>query len=76
MVNSSKYYKIEGDKLIRTHRTCPKCGPGVFLADHYDRSSCGRCGYTIFKRKGKAPRGRRSQSRSSVRTPRKRSKSQ
>lgn len=53
MTDASKYYKVEGSKLVRTHRTCPKCGPGYFLADHYDRSSCGRCGYTIFKRKGK-----------------------
>ena len=48
-------YKIEGDKLVRTHRVCPKCGPGYFLADHYDRWSCGKCGYTVFKRKGKKP---------------------
>lgn len=53
MIKMSKYYKLEGDKLVRTHRVCPKCGPGYFLADHYDRSSCGKCGYTIFKRKGK-----------------------
>ena len=53
MTDKSKYYKIEGDKLVRTHRTCPKCGTGFFLADHYDRWSCGRCAYTIFKRKGK-----------------------
>ena len=25
--------------------TCPKCGPGTFLAAHKDRQSCGRCGY-------------------------------
>jgi small subunit ribosomal protein S27Ae len=72
MTDVSKYYKIEGDKLIRTHRTCPKCGPSYFLADHYDRSSCGNCGYTVFKRKGKkgvasTTKGRRS--------PRKRTKS-
>jgi ribosomal protein S27AE len=29
MTNASEYYKIEGDKLIRTHRSCPKCGPSV-----------------------------------------------
>jgi len=51
----SNFYKIEGDKLVRTHRTCPKCGQGYFLADHYDRWTCGKCGYTIFKRKGKKP---------------------
>ena len=53
MKDPSTFYKLEGDKLVRTHRTCPKCGVAYFLADHYDRSSCGRCGYTIFKRKGK-----------------------
>ncbi len=24
---------------------CPKCGPGVRLAEHKDRRSCGKCGY-------------------------------
>ncbi len=27
------------------NKTCPKCGPGVFLAEHDKRRSCGRCGY-------------------------------
>ena len=71
MTDASKFYKIEEDKIVRTHRTCPKCGPGYFLADHYDRWSCGKCGNTVFKRKGKkapiAPGKRRS--------PRKRTKS-
>jgi small subunit ribosomal protein S27Ae len=71
MTDASKYYKIEGDKLTRTHRTCPKCGVGFFLADHYDRWSCGRCGYTIFKRKGK----KGTASRATRRSPRKRTKS-
>jgi small subunit ribosomal protein S27Ae len=26
-------------------RYCPKCGPGVRLAEHSDRFSCGKCGY-------------------------------
>ncbi len=38
-------------KLERKKRHCPKCGPGVFLADHSDRASCGKCGYTEFKKK-------------------------
>ncbi|MCF7865965.1 30S ribosomal protein S27ae [Candidatus Woesearchaeota archaeon] len=25
--------------------SCPKCGPGIFLAAHKDRASCGKCGY-------------------------------
>jgi len=66
---ASDYYKLEGNKLVRTHRSCPKCGPSYFLADHYDRWSCGRCGYTIFKRKG-APK-----QKTTRRSPRKRTKS-
>jgi len=27
-------------------KTCPKCGPGVFLAIHKDRVHCGKCSYT------------------------------
>jgi len=26
-------------------RNCPKCGPGVRLAEHANRYACGRCGY-------------------------------
>jgi small subunit ribosomal protein S27Ae len=42
-------FTIEGDKISRKRRSCPKCGDGVFLAEHKDRISCGRCGYTEFK---------------------------
>lgn len=38
-------YKIDGGKLVRTHKQCPKCGVGVYMAAHKDRQSCGRCGY-------------------------------
>jgi small subunit ribosomal protein S27Ae len=38
-------------KLERKKKHCPKCGPGVFLAEHADRSACGKCGYTEFKKK-------------------------
>ena len=40
-----KHYKIEGDKVSRTNPTCPKCGPGMFLAVHKDRKTCGKCNY-------------------------------
>ena len=48
---SKKYthYKVEGDTITRTSKTCPKCGPGVFMAKHDSgkkRLTCGRCGYT------------------------------
>jgi len=49
-----RYYKIEategGTTLKRLRRSCPKCGPGVFMAEHADRVSCGKCGYTEFKK--------------------------
>ena len=46
-------FKVEGGKIVRLRRNCPKCGDGVFLAEHKDRLSCGTCGYTEFK--GKKP---------------------
>lgn len=43
------YYSIAGESLKRGKRFCPKCGAGVFMAEHADRSGCGRCGYTEWK---------------------------
>jgi len=43
-------YKAAGDKVERTKPQCPKCGAGVFMATHADRTSCGKCGYTEFKK--------------------------
>jgi len=47
----SSYYKVEGDKAARSRKFCPKCGTGYFLAEHASRVTCGKCGYTEFKRK-------------------------
>lgn len=49
---SKKYskYKIDGDKIERAP-FCPKCGPGTFLAQHKDRKTCGKCGYSLFEKK-------------------------
>jgi len=33
------------------NKSCPKCGPGVFMAQHKDRMTCGKCGYSEFGRK-------------------------
>ena len=41
-----KIYEAKGGTLARKTTTCPKCGPGVFMAKHKDRASCGRCSYT------------------------------
>jgi len=43
-------YEIKDEKLVRKKKSCPKC-EGAFLAEHEDRFSCGRCGYTEFKKK-------------------------
>ncbi len=46
---SKKYtkYKIEGDKVVR-EKTCPRCGPGIFLMKAKNRLYCGKCHYTEF----------------------------
>ena len=46
-------YKLESNKIMRQRRTCPKCGSGVYLAEHEDRYSCGKCNYTEVKKKQK-----------------------
>ncbi len=42
-------YELKGEQLTRTHKSCPKCGPGVFLAEHGNRRACGKCGYAESK---------------------------
>ncbi|MFH1608320.1 MAG: 30S ribosomal protein S27ae [archaeon] len=51
-LTSKKYtkYKIEGDKVSRA-RTCPRCGPGVFLNVSQGRAYCGKCHYSEFEGK-------------------------
>ncbi len=44
-------YQIEGNNITRKRRHCPRCGDGVYLAEHKNRVSCGKCGYTEFKGK-------------------------
>jgi len=44
---TSKKYKLyeTSGGLKRKNKFCPKCGVGVFLANHKDRLTCGKCGY-------------------------------
>jgi small subunit ribosomal protein S27Ae len=44
--SKTTHYTIEDGTLVRKAEFCPECGPGVFLAAHADRKSCGRCGHT------------------------------
>ena len=49
---SKKWLKYEcGETLTRKTKFCPKCGPGVFLGQHANRLSCGKCKYTEFTNK-------------------------
>ena len=50
---SKKYsmYTVSGSELKRKNKFCPKCGVGVFLAQHKDRLTCGKCNYTEFVKK-------------------------
>jgi small subunit ribosomal protein S27Ae len=52
-LTSKKYshYKVEGDKITRERKSCPRCGAGTFLAKHKDRLCCGKCKYTEFLKK-------------------------
>lgn len=44
-------YKIKEGKLERLLPFCPRCGRGVFMADHGDFWSCGKCGDRLNKQK-------------------------
>lgn len=50
---SKKYskYKVEGDKILRNSKFCPRCGQGVFLMSSKDKEYCGKCHYSEFKEK-------------------------
>lgn len=47
-----KHYTLTGSTAKKT-KECIKCGAGIFLAQHKDRFSCGKCGYTEFLQKAK-----------------------
>ncbi len=43
------HYSLKGNKLDKSLNFCPRCGPGYFMADHGNRFTCGKCGYTKFR---------------------------
>ncbi len=45
----NKIYEISGNTAKKKNKTCPKCGPGVFMANHKDRWTCGKCKYSERK---------------------------
>jgi len=46
----SRMYEVKEGKIARKGQSCPRCGDGVFLEAHKDRVSCGKCGYTEYKK--------------------------
>jgi len=46
-------YSIQDGKLVRKNPFSPKEGPGMFMAVHKDRVTCGKSSYTEFKKKEK-----------------------
>jgi len=51
MAQKWKYYETGEDRVERKRQSCPRCGDGVYLGEHRDRGSCGKCGYTVWKKK-------------------------
>lgn len=45
MAKSNDKKKKKGSRPYKKGKNCPKCGPGVKLAEHKERLSCGKCGY-------------------------------
>merc|ERR1712100_736959 len=44
-----KFYKVDGNnKVTRLRKESPVCGPGVFMATHFNRYHCGKSGVTYF----------------------------
>ncbi len=35
-------------KVERLRKQCPNCGPGTFMATHFDRVYCGKCSTTFL----------------------------
>lgn len=54
-MSPSNLYSVEGGKLLRNRKSCPRCGQGTFLAKHKGRLYCGKCHYTEFEKKGTKP---------------------
>ena len=45
-----KYYQVDDNgRILRTHKECPNsgCGAAIFMANHKDRQTCGKCHMTL-----------------------------
>jgi len=44
-----KFYNVDaGGHVTTARKVCPACSVGIFMAKHFDRLYCGKCG-TTFK---------------------------
>ncbi|GAY44914.1 hypothetical protein CUMW_085520 [Citrus unshiu] len=49
-----QFYKVDDSgKVQRLRKECPnaECGAGTFMASHFDRHYCGKCGLTYVYQK-------------------------
>ena len=46
--NVYKYYKIDNEKMSKLRKICSRCGKGVFMSEHKDLRTGGKCGLTEF----------------------------
>ena len=50
-----KFYKVDDSgKVQRLRKVCPQCGPGIFMATHFNRVYCGKCHLTYVYEKDAA----------------------
>ena len=43
-----QYFKVDGDKVSRIKKSCSRCGKGVYMSEHKNRRTCGKCANTEF----------------------------
>ncbi|CAL8462311.1 g1844 [Coccomyxa elongata] len=50
-----KFFKVDDSgKVQRLRKSCPNCGPGIFMATHFNRVYCGKCHLTYMYEKAEA----------------------
>lgn len=43
----------DSGKVQRLRKVCPQCGPGIFMATHFNRVYCGKCHLTyVYEKEG------------------------
>lgn len=74
-VNKYSAYEVSGESATRVKKSCPRCGPGIFMADHKSRTSCGKCGYTEFSNEKPAEQPKKEEQKPAEESPKKEKKS-